>query len=301
MAALTTRLEQLSQVVAIGSRTAFYNFGDTEPVPEDRLYPWLKTIGGFPDKWYVYVDGSWVAVNPSHIWYSGTALGSANIYTANTALPYPSTVNLTVGDVFLVRVLHINTLSSTLSINGFLPATIQNGGRNLLPGELVSPQTYAFMWDGTYFRLLNATIPDSDPVMVYATSAFTSEGTADIDLSFTLPTGKTRWKKVRMYATAAIDSAAGATPVSLTVVFKWNSGSLLNSAVTTAGGFGAGNSGKQMLWDLPDIQDYTFYAWEGEVPEAIEASAPLVIRASLTLSGGTQPEDWMFWAVAVAT
>lgn len=34
---------------------SFFNFGDTEPTPDNRVYPWLKTDGN----WYVWVGGYW--------------------------------------------------------------------------------------------------------------------------------------------------------------------------------------------------------------------------------------------------
>lgn len=47
-------------VFSLSPDKAFYNFGDTTPTPENRVFPWLRTISGSPDRWYVYVGGKWV-------------------------------------------------------------------------------------------------------------------------------------------------------------------------------------------------------------------------------------------------
>lgn len=39
---------------------SFYNFGDTVPTPDKQVYPWLKTVGGVPERWYVYSSGRWI-------------------------------------------------------------------------------------------------------------------------------------------------------------------------------------------------------------------------------------------------
>jgi len=151
-----------ADITATGN-TSFYNFGDATPTAENRIYPWLKTISGVPDNWYVYVNGAWTPVNPQRIWYSGTAGGVANAYTATTYQQYPSTVQIQVGDVFLVKIPLQNTGPTTLSINGFPAAAVQSESLALVGSELVPNETYIFMWDGTYFRLLNAT-PIVQPV-----------------------------------------------------------------------------------------------------------------------------------------
>ena len=40
----------------------FFNYGDTSPAPADRDKPWLRTVAGIPDRWYVYANlyGEWV-------------------------------------------------------------------------------------------------------------------------------------------------------------------------------------------------------------------------------------------------
>lgn len=53
--------------LAVGIK--FYNYGDTEPTPDFRIYPWLRTIAGEPDKWYVYVGAAmgpnkWLSLHP---------------------------------------------------------------------------------------------------------------------------------------------------------------------------------------------------------------------------------------------
>lgn len=58
--------------LAVGIR--FVNFGDTEPTPDFRIYPWFKTISGYPDKWYVYI-GAWLSLHPIPAGPSGFRCG----------------------------------------------------------------------------------------------------------------------------------------------------------------------------------------------------------------------------------
>jgi len=47
-------------------RYSFFNFGNTEPLPEDRDKPWLRLNGdGSMDQWYTYFSGQWLAPYPS--------------------------------------------------------------------------------------------------------------------------------------------------------------------------------------------------------------------------------------------
>ena len=38
-----------------------FNYGDSTPSPDNRDKPWFRTIGGQPDRWYVYFSGGWFA------------------------------------------------------------------------------------------------------------------------------------------------------------------------------------------------------------------------------------------------
>lgn len=44
---------------------SFFNYGDDLPSAENRIYPWFRTVGGFPDDWYIFVTGAWLALYPS--------------------------------------------------------------------------------------------------------------------------------------------------------------------------------------------------------------------------------------------
>lgn len=167
LSALTARLTELvsSDVTATGN-TSFYNFGDTEPAPENRIYPWLKTILGFPDNWYVYIDGAWRPVNPSSLWYTGSTLGAADTYTATTVDTYSSTTALTVGDIFTATINVTNTGATTLAINGLAAAPVTFGLTPLTAGQLVQNFAYLFLWDGARFRVLNPSIPAPESVTV---------------------------------------------------------------------------------------------------------------------------------------
>lgn len=195
LSALTARLTELvsAQVTATGN-TSFYNFGDIEPSPENRIYPWLRTSLGFPVAWYVYKDGAWRQVNPSHIWYCGSTAGAANTYTATTVNTYPSTTTLTVGDVFIANINVTNTGATTLLINGIAAAAATDGITALSAGQLVANKSYQFMWDGTRFRVLNPT--DAAPetttaaLYVYQLAAGTAPGVINAG-STTIPFGTT--------------------------------------------------------------------------------------------------------------
>ena len=43
---------------------SFYNYGDTTPAPEYRTYPWLRTILGLPDRWYIHYGNYWISPHP---------------------------------------------------------------------------------------------------------------------------------------------------------------------------------------------------------------------------------------------
>lgn len=49
--------------------TRFFNYGETEPTPEFRGYPWFRTLSGYPDRWYVYTGAAqgpskWLSLHP---------------------------------------------------------------------------------------------------------------------------------------------------------------------------------------------------------------------------------------------
>lgn len=53
---------RLGQVVSLTGQTGqqFFNFGNSTPSADNRVYPWLRTESdGSPDRWYVFFDGLW--------------------------------------------------------------------------------------------------------------------------------------------------------------------------------------------------------------------------------------------------
>lgn len=40
---------------------SFFNYGDTLPDAANRIFPWLRTVGGYPDDWYVFINGAWLS------------------------------------------------------------------------------------------------------------------------------------------------------------------------------------------------------------------------------------------------
>lgn len=64
--------QQLANDIASGMTAqvpggySLFNYGNVEPVPEDRLKPWFRLFpDGTPDKWYVYSAGSWICPHPT--------------------------------------------------------------------------------------------------------------------------------------------------------------------------------------------------------------------------------------------
>lgn len=50
---------------------SLFNFGDTEPSASDIDKPWIRTIGGKPDRIYVYKDGGWLSKHPVPAYVNG--------------------------------------------------------------------------------------------------------------------------------------------------------------------------------------------------------------------------------------
>lgn len=42
-----------------------FNYGNATPAPEDQNKPWLKTVAGAPERWYVHSSGFWIWPNPA--------------------------------------------------------------------------------------------------------------------------------------------------------------------------------------------------------------------------------------------
>jgi len=49
---------------SLSADKAFYNYGNSAPTPENRQFPWLQTSSGYPVRWYVFRDGSWIWPHP---------------------------------------------------------------------------------------------------------------------------------------------------------------------------------------------------------------------------------------------
>lgn len=41
---------------------SFFNYGETIPDAANRIFPWLRTVGGYPDDWYIFVGGKWYSL-----------------------------------------------------------------------------------------------------------------------------------------------------------------------------------------------------------------------------------------------
>lgn len=47
--------------VVFGGDMNIFNYGDSTPSAANQVYPWLRKIGDYPDRWYVYYNGQWLA------------------------------------------------------------------------------------------------------------------------------------------------------------------------------------------------------------------------------------------------
>lgn len=46
---------------SLAAGQTFFNYGNVVPLPENRVYPWFRSSGGYPDRWYQYAGGLWLA------------------------------------------------------------------------------------------------------------------------------------------------------------------------------------------------------------------------------------------------
>lgn len=49
---------------SLQANQAFYNYGNVIPTPENRVYPWIRSSGGYPDRTYQYAGGLWLSKHP---------------------------------------------------------------------------------------------------------------------------------------------------------------------------------------------------------------------------------------------
>lgn len=139
----------------------FFNFGDNTPLPENRIYPWLKTVNGGVGGdagWYVFKDGSWQLLNPPiepppPITWVGSTTGPANVYALS--LPdYKDPLALVAGDIFVVKINVANTGASTLQVNSFAANPIKLNGAALVAAQMPASSWQLLEYDGTNFNLI---------------------------------------------------------------------------------------------------------------------------------------------------
>ena len=49
----------------VNGNYSLFNFGNSTPSADDNDKPWIRTVGGEPDRLYVYKNGYWLAKHPS--------------------------------------------------------------------------------------------------------------------------------------------------------------------------------------------------------------------------------------------
>jgi len=52
-----------AQLGNAGDTLNTFNYGDSAPAPENQGSPWLRTVAGAPNGWYIYYGGAWVWPN----------------------------------------------------------------------------------------------------------------------------------------------------------------------------------------------------------------------------------------------
>lgn len=62
---------------SLAAGQSFYNKGNVLPTPENRVYPWFRQVGGYPDRWYQFAGGLWLSKHPLPTGF--TALAPASI------------------------------------------------------------------------------------------------------------------------------------------------------------------------------------------------------------------------------
>lgn len=48
----------------LAANQVFYNYGNVVPTPENQVYPWIRTSGGYPDRMYIWAGGLWLSKHP---------------------------------------------------------------------------------------------------------------------------------------------------------------------------------------------------------------------------------------------
>lgn len=167
----------------------FFNLGDTAPTPENRIYPWLRTISGGVGGtagWYVFKDGSWQLLNAPITWVTTAVQAAANVYTASLS-SYKSTVGLVAGDIFIVKFPTANTASASLNINSFGATVIHANGAVLTAGMIQADSWRLLEFDGTFLNLIEgvtslASIDPTgaaDPSVIQRVAGVTQWGSLD--------------------------------------------------------------------------------------------------------------------------
>lgn len=270
----------------------------TTPEVADNAKIWVEVNANneiIAFKSFSSLTGTWIEAEDFPYYFQD--IGAVNAIAITTSEGIALNVDV-VGRFFFVRIAETNTSTTvTFQIDTAPAVQLRKYGTTLIDiGDLQQGMIAILVYDGTNFQLLNP-VPQYIG-SVFATSAFTNITTTDIDLTFTLPTGKTVWQEVQLFGTNYLDSQAGAA-VTSTVTFKWNCGSLLNTNVTQSAATGSGTSG-QAFGVNDDMQIWITTQFAGIVPAAIDTTNPLVVRATLAITGAHDPGNWMFNGKATA-
>lgn len=49
---------------SLAAGQTFFNYGNGVPTAENRVYPWIRSVGGYPDRLYYYGAGQWLSKHP---------------------------------------------------------------------------------------------------------------------------------------------------------------------------------------------------------------------------------------------
>lgn len=167
--------------LSVSGVTPFYNFGNTVPTPQNRLFPWIRTNSdGSPDDTYVYALGFWLslykfapaAMNGLRIWYEGSEESVLTLDGGENA-----TVSLTTGPFWAIDHNYDGRIPMGAGvITGALPAKTLGVGENY--GEASHIQAAAEVGPHVHPITSKASFSHDGVVDVVESSSSTDDGLA---------------------------------------------------------------------------------------------------------------------------
>lgn len=158
----------LSAITALQTKVNFGRvlFSSTEPASADRTNTvWIQLSGTTPVA-VRYWDGVGWTYLPDRFPHVTTA-GTANAHTASLSLVGASLASLK-NRVMYLRPGTTNNGPTTLAVNGTDAKALRVGSTSLSAGQFAAGNEYLVVWDGTYYQLLNPSLPDVTTASTYS-------------------------------------------------------------------------------------------------------------------------------------